>query len=388
MKTIVHISADFPDPLVATKTNAVKSLIEAAPGFRHIVYSINRAGWRSGVAAQQFGDDHLAIAYGAPPYGMRLAHHLGIVADLIVADAQRRKIRPDVIHAHKFTVEGLLAAKLSDATGAPFIASFWGDSDRKIFEGKPALRPAYRALARQATLLLPVAPWTRDYFAAALNLGREAFEILPVITLADTIIAPTLSPQPRLVSVFAFDSWKRKGFEVLVQAVANASREFGAITLDVYGRGGPAALLDMTALIRGAGMEDHIKLMPALAHTEVQRVVNSYTAFVLPSRPETFGMVFAEALLAGAPILWSQNQAVDGFFDAATIGYRCNPQSAEDVAEGLRHLIRSEAQLKQYIGKLQSGGAFAMLRRDAIGARYVELLGAAMRRVDQAASAA
>ena len=388
MKTIIHISADFPDPLVAAKTGAVRSLIESAPGFLHAVYSVNRASWRGGIAAHRFGEHHLAIAYGAPPYGVRLAHHLGLVADFISADLERRKIRPDLLHAHKFTVEGIIAAKLSSATGAPFISSFWGDSDRRIFEAKPALRAAYRALARQAALLLPATPWTRDYFADALGLERRAFEILPVITMADNIIPPTLSPQPRFTSIFAFDSWKRKGFEVLVQAMAAVSREIGAITLDVYGRGGPGALLDMTALIRGAHMEEHVRLMPALDHAEVQNVMNLYSGFVLPSRPETYGMVFAEALLAGVPILWSQNQGLDGFFDEANVGYRCDPQSVESVANGLRHLIVDQARLKERIGALQAQGAFEMLRRDAIGAQYGKLLAAAMRHTDQAASAA
>lgn len=384
MKTIIHISADFPDPLVAGKTRAVKSLIESAPGFRHVVYSINRAAWRSGVATQRFGEDHLAIAYGAPPYGVRLRHHLGIVADVISADAERRKIRPDLIHAHKFTVEGFVAAQLSSTKGTPFIASFWGDTDRKIIEAKPALRAAYRTLAHEAAMLLPAAPWTRDYFATALGLDRRDFEILPVITLADNIMPPTLSEQPRFASIFAFDSWKRKGLEVLVQAIATVAREIGAITLDVYGRGGPAALLDMTALIRGARMEDHIKLMPALAHAEVQQVLNRYAGFVLPSRPETYGMVYAEALLGGVPILWSQNQGVDGFFDPADVGYRCDPGSVENVANGIRHLIADQARLKTRIGALQTRGAFEMLRRDAIGAQYVKLLEAAMRDENQA----
>ena len=305
---------------------------------------------------------------------MRLTHHLGLVADLILADIQCRKIRPDLIHAHKFTVEGLVAMELSRATGAPFVASFWGDTDRKFFEAKPALHGIYRPVARQAAMLLPAAPWTRDYFATALGLDYGALEILPVITLADDIIPPTLSEQPRFTSIFAFDSWKRKGFEVLVQAVASVSRDFGGITLDVYGRGGPGALLDMTALIRNSHMEDRIKLMPALNHAEVQHVLNSYAGPVLPSRPETYGMVFAEALLAGVPILWSKNQGVDGFFNPADVGYRCDPQSAEDVAHGRRHLIADQARLKRQIGNLQTQGAFTMLRRDAIGSSTASFL--------------
>lgn len=388
MKTIIHISADFPDPIAPAKTRAVKSLIEAAPGFRHIVYSINRANWRSGIAAQRFGEDHLAIAYGAPPFGVRLAHHLGLLAEFISEDVKRRKIRPDLIHAHKFTVEGLIAARLSSDTGAPFIAGFWGDTDRRILEAKSAMRAEYRAVARRAALLLPVAPWARDYFSKALGLDHAAFDILPVITLADNIVPPSFSGQPRLTTVFAFDSWKRKGFDLMVQAVASASRDIGAIRLDVYGRGSARALLDMTALIRDVNVEDRINVMSALDHARVQHVMNGYAGFVLPSRPETYGMVFAEALLSGVPILWSRHQALDGFFDEADVGYRCDPTSVADIGKGIRHLIAGEAQLKQRIGTMQAQGAFEMLRRDAIGAKYCELLARAMRSGVQAADAA
>ena len=45
--------------------------------------------------------------------------------------------------------------------------------------------------------------------------------------------------------------------------------------------------------------------------------LNGYTALVLPTLRETFGMVYIEALFAGVPILYSQDRGVDGFFDVA-----------------------------------------------------------------------
>jgi glycosyltransferase involved in cell wall biosynthesis len=385
---IIHISADFPDPLVPGKTSAVTSLLEAAPEFQHRVYSINRVGLRSGLAAQPFGDGHLAIAYGAPPYGVRLAHHLGLVAEMILSDIRHRRLQPDLIHAHKFTVEGLIAERLSAELGVPFIAGLWGDSDKRIFEAKRGLRSVYRGIARKAALLLPAAPWTRDYFAGALQLGREAFELLPVITKADAVMTPTLSAEPRLLSVFALDSWRRKGFHLLVEAVAALAGGPGAPMLDIYGRGGPKALIDMSAIIARAGMQDHVRLMPALPHGSVQAVMNRYAGFVLPSRPETYGMVFVEALLAGVPILWTQNQGIDGFFDRMDVGYCCRRRDVQDVVEGLRYMIANQSRLKQQIGMLQERNAFDHLRRETIARRYRGILASVAGQKDQAADAA
>jgi glycosyltransferase involved in cell wall biosynthesis len=388
MKTIVHISADFPDPLVPGKTKAVQSLIEAAPSFRHVVYSLNRVSWRSGVAARPFGDGHLAIAYGAPPCGIRLQNYLIPVADLILDDLDRRGLVPDLIHAHKFTVDGLVAHRVARLTRRPFVTSLWGTTDRRIFEAKPGLRGAFRAVARDAAMLLPAAPWTGEYFAGALQLDPGKVQLLPVVTKADAILPPRHCEAPRFVSAFAFESWKRKGFHRLVRAVGKASAKFEGISLDVFGRGGPKALLDMTGHIRQAGVGDRVALKPAIDHGAVQNVMNRYAGFVLPSRPETYGMVYAEALLAGVPVLWSQNEGIDGLFNDAGIGYCCDPQSVDDIAAGLCHMLTEQRRLKQRIARMQADGAFDLLRREAIGARYRQLISLAIGEQAQATASA
>ncbi|NJM34533.1 MAG: glycosyltransferase family 4 protein, partial [Rhodomicrobium sp.] len=174
MKTILHISADFPDPIAPAKTKAVQWLLEAAPGFRHIVYSLNRASWRSGVVSVPFGDGHCALAYGAPPYGVGMAPRLSRLADFILADLEKRRLVPDLVHAHKFTVEGLIADRIGNKAQVPFIASLWGGTDCRIYTAKPNLRPAYRRIAHSAAALLPAAPWTASYFAEAFAMDTSA----------------------------------------------------------------------------------------------------------------------------------------------------------------------------------------------------------------------
>ena len=374
MKTILHISADFPDSIVPVKTKAVERLIAGADGYRHIVYSLNRVNWRSDIAMLAFGEDRIAVAYGAPPYGLRLRSYLTPLAEAIGADLRRRGITPDLIHAHKFAVEGIIADELSAATGAPFIASLWGDSDGKFFEGKPNLRAYYRDLARRAVLLLPAAPWTGRYFASALGLEESRIEVLPIMTAADAILPPRLCGKPHVVTTFHWDSWPRKGFDTLLQAVALLAANREEVRLDVYGRGGPKSLLEMTRLIERFELGERVTLQRGLDMSQVQQVMNGYAAFAMPSRRETYGMVYIEAVLAGVPILYPQNQGVDGIFEGMSIGYACDTQSAADVADGLRLLLIQEPRLKDEIARLQQNGALDHVRSTAISARYSTLL--------------
>jgi glycosyltransferase involved in cell wall biosynthesis len=374
MKPVVHISADFPDPLVPAKTRAVENLLAATEGFRHVVYSLNRVNWKGDIATLTFGEDRTAIAYGAPPYGIMLERFLIPVAERIARDLERRGITPALIHAHKFSVEGLVAARLSELIDVPFVASLWGDTDIKIVDTKSGMRRRYRRLARQALRLLPAAPWTQAYFRKALALDNRHFQILPVMTAGDAVMKPVLTHPPRLISVFALDAWRRKGLDVLLPALADVARSRPDVVLDIYGRGSPKALLEVTRLIESSEVGPRVRLKGPLAHHEVQRKMNGYTAFVMAPRRETYGMVHVEAVLAGVPILWAQGRGIDGLFDGHNVGARCDPESHASIAEGIRQLLSGERRIKDSIATLQASGLLEPLRRDGIATNYAQIL--------------
>jgi glycosyltransferase involved in cell wall biosynthesis len=372
MRTIVHISADFPDPLQRAKTRAVEILLAATGGFRHVIYSLNRVSWRRDLATLPFGDDRLAVAYGAPPYGIGLARYLEPVADLILRDLEQRGIAPDLVHAHKFSVEGLVAQAVAERLRKPFVANLWGDTDIKIVEAKRGLRGRYRTLASKAALLLPAAPWTTDYFRPVLGLDAARFEVLPVMTAADRMLPPRLIAAPHLVCVLNLDSWRRKGLDTLARAVMALVPEFPGIGLDVYGGGSPKTLMEIAGLLSKLGAGERVRLQGPLVGSDIQAVMNRYAAFVMPTRRETYGMVHVEAVLAGVPILWSKDRGIDGLLD--DVGYRCDPTSLDDVTAGIRHLLAEEEPLKRAIGAMQAKNAFAHLRRDAIAAQYASIV--------------
>jgi glycosyltransferase involved in cell wall biosynthesis len=87
-------------------------------------------------------------------------------------------------------------------------------------------------------------------------------------------------------------------------------------------------------------------------------------------------MVHVEAVLAGLPLLWSQDRGIDGLFEDHPVGYRADPNSVEDVARGLRFLVANERPIKATIARLQEQGAFEHLRSQAIAAQYCNLIAA------------
>jgi hypothetical protein len=120
---ILHISCDFPDVLVGNKTQAVKRLVDATPEHAHTVYSLNRVDGLSGIEFLDFAPSRIAVAYRAPPKGLLLKTRLDAVAEAILEDMARRKIKVQLIHAHKLTIDGIIGHKISRKLGVPIIFS-------------------------------------------------------------------------------------------------------------------------------------------------------------------------------------------------------------------------------------------------------------------------
>lgn len=52
--------------------------------------------------------------------------------------------------------------------------------------------------------------------------------------------------------------------------------------------------------------------------------------YIMPSKFETFGLVYIEAMTQGTPCIYSKGQGIDGYFEEGEIGYPINPDDVQD----------------------------------------------------------
>ncbi len=379
---ILHLSADYPDPLQPAKTRAISNLLALADGREHRVVSLNRVGWRAGIEALDFadgaGEGHRAVAYGAPPKGLFHERYLLRLADWIAADCEAAGWRPDLIHAHKLSVEGLAAAALARRWGVPLMLTLQGDSDLRIVAAKRDLRARYAEIWREAAVIFAFAPWTTERMAALLGPRQGPARLLPCPILADAPQAPKRG-STTIVSAFHFASAGRKNAAALIRAVGRAGKAIPALRLDLLGGGDPAAFAALAKLARAAA-PGRVRFLGAVPNTEVARRLNEAAAFALVSKRESFGMVFSEALLAGAPCLIPKGWGIDGWFEEGSVVVSADPMDDAAIEAGLVRLVRDEVAFKDRLAALGETGGLEPLRRPAIRAAYLEALEAAARR--------
>ncbi|MCO5240653.1 MAG: glycosyltransferase family 4 protein [Chitinophagaceae bacterium] len=71
---------------------------------------------------------------------------------------------------------------------------------------------------------------------------------------------------------------------------------------------------------------------------QLLQVFRSCDIFTMPSRHETFGLVYVEAMLQGLPILYTQHEGIDGFYEEK-IGEKVQNFSTEEIKQKLYALI-------------------------------------------------
>jgi glycosyltransferase involved in cell wall biosynthesis len=373
MITVVHVSADYPDPFSPDKTAAVANLIAGAAGFRHIVYSLNRVNGLFGITGFRFAEDRVCVTYQAPPKGLLLRTRLDDVASWILADLASHDVKPDVVHAHKFTIEGLIALRLRESLGCRVICNIQGDTDTQVAELRFDLRSTYRQLAQECSNILSFAPWCAP--AVERILGTQLrYEVLPVSTNCDQLITPVMSDRPRLVSLFHLDAWRRKGADALAAAVALVAQDRPDVSLDIYGGGSERQRLALSSAINGCTAPGLVHLAGPLPRERVQQTLNQYSAFVMPSLGETYGMAFVEALFSGTPVVFPRDRAIDGLLPESDIGSGCEPTDVRDLADAINYVLDNEERLKKRLGHAQAAGALDHLRLASITSRYRKIL--------------
>ena len=74
----------------------------------------------------------------------------------------------------------------------------------------------------------------------------------------------------------------------------------------------------------------------------------------MPSYKETFGLVYAEAMSQGLPLIYTKGQGFDGFFEDGKVGYAVPAEDTRYIADRVMDIYRRYDELsKECIEQVQ-----------------------------------
>jgi glycosyltransferase involved in cell wall biosynthesis len=143
---------------------------------------------------------------------------------------------------------------------------------------------------------------------------------------------------PRLLFVGSVE--RRKNVINTIKAVALLSGDFA---FDIVGFWPSAGYLaKVRAAIRSMALENRVILHGKIDGDQLCDKYSSATMFILVSRMEGYGMVYAEAMAFGLPIVATTRGAVPELVEEGTNGFLCDPEKIVQIAEAIQKLNNRE----------------------------------------------
>lgn len=387
---ILHVTADFPDPIEPFKTPVIKSLLDlTARDLHHTVVSINRVSQSLSnltslllkqqseallVQNQQPFGEGIALEYAAPGRGVFHRSMLERLGEHIAQIAMSHDKPFQLLVGHKLTIEGIAVARAAEITGIPYALTIQGNSDRKILKARPDLRGLFRSIYQNASMVCTFTPVARNAIEHMLGKRRDGIALLPCPTELDAVVEPKVTGGD-LISVFHLKNHKVKNLDGLASATSQLRGNARDRWISILG-GGSAAQLALCKDITAKAKQ--VRFTGPVDRNEMQMRMNEACALVVPSRAESFGLVFVEALFAGLPIIYPKGTAIDGYFDGLSFAQGVEAGSPRAISEAMERAIFEESEMKRSLAKWQQSGASEMFTRTAIARNYKAALHSAL----------
>ncbi len=216
-----------------------------------------------------------------------------------------------------------------------------------------AMRRMEARVYQTATRLLVLSSYTKQRLAEVFGIGAERVRIAP--GGADPVPEGLLARRDEFRARFGWTGpvaltirnlVPRTGVDLLIQAAAWLKPAHPELSWAIVGDGPFREALE--ALARGLGVDDRVRFYGHVPDAEAVRMRVAADLFVLPTRAlEGFGLVIAEANLAGCPVVATPVGAIPevaGNMPENRLARHADPEAiAEAVSEALAAPLQDEA---------------------------------------------
>lgn len=145
---------------------------------------------------------------------------------------------------------------------------------------------------------------------------------------------------------------EKKGIELLIDVWKNIYLDFPGWCVEIVGNGEIKYVDSLKARIHELGLDNYISILPPAFGEEKVPLYQESALFVLPSYSENFGMVIAEAMSCGVPVITTTNCPWKILNETHT-GW-CIDLSLQNLENALRNAMSMDAQALFEMGQRAS----------------------------------
>lgn len=247
----------------------------------------------------------------------------------------------DLIHAHTWFSDGGVAYELKKRFGKPYIVTVRNTDLNIFFKYFIHLRRYGRDILENSEKIIFISPvyldrlLSKGLFLRNLKILRDKSLIIPNgvddFWIENVILHKKRFPAkpPQLVYVGNFKPGKNV-FR-LMKAVEHLNKTGLKCTLHLIG----GDQSNFSRLLKAMTCPDAFINHGILSDKgRIKEIFRTCDIFTMPSKGETFGLVYVEALSQGLPIIYTKNEGIDGYYE--NVGEAVNANSTESISENIK----------------------------------------------------
>jgi len=248
----------------------------------------------------------------------------------------------DLTHAHSLLSNGLISYWIYKKYKIPYIVAVRNTDINFFLKKIPLLRFLARKIVRNAEKVVFISPSYKEeaiekYFGNVLNIINKATVIpnginhfwlnninshqtIPIMGQALKIITiGNINKNKNQLSVCkALDLLEKKGIDCAYTIIGETEDKTYFNEIKKY------------KFVRYINYQPKEKVLKELHNNDI---------FIMPSFNETFGLVYAEAMSQGLPVIYTKGQGFDRQFDEGVVGYHVVPDSSEDIVNKIKLIL-------------------------------------------------
>jgi len=260
-----------------------------------------------------------------------------------------RKPGFDLLRVHSPTIS-LAALLFKRATGVPAVAHYHHLEERWIH------RFLTKVLVSTCDRVITVSDFSRRQLISAFDLPPTKVDVVPngVATKYRPQVKKVKRPQSlpkkdnEIILLYLGSLKPRKNLLFLLDVFAEVHREEAATFLIIGGKGAQEAELKRHA--QELGIRDSVAFPGYIAEGEKVVYYKLADIFVLPSLLEGFGLVAAEAMACGKPVVASNTSSLPEVVVDGKTGFLADPTRVDDFVEKILRLVR-DPDLRREMGE-------------------------------------
>lgn len=248
-----------------------------------------------------------------------------------------------LIHAHSLFSNGYIAYKLNKSYGIPYIVAVRNTDVNIFFKYAIHMRKIGREILKNADKIIFLSNSYRDtvmnkYIPDRLkDIIKDKIEIIPngidEFWFMNKGVEKKIKHTKKITILYVGGIDKNKNILTTVKAIKILMKKGYNIDFIVTGK------IKDYKIYKKLISNKFVYYNNPIEKEELIDVYKKSDIFVMPSITETFGLVYAEAMSQGLPVIYSKNQGFDGQFKNGEVGFAVESKNELELSEKILQII-------------------------------------------------